>query len=498
MLEYIYFVKCPGCEDEHFSFFNDAKDFAMGCLSQKPIITQIEVDRNDFGECVDSCDLGTVWSWEEMMETEDEPIESVTKSIFTRDDLKQFDPDNDPEFASLDNPVDFTTEEDSFSNLDDVIDFLVEDEEEAIAGYEKVEDAVEDFDVENKKEISDTLNHIKAEEEEHIKELEALLDSSVDEAFNENSFELMRNKREDRAEFDEETGEWILVDYDDNGTPFNKLSRKPIPEGMTIKQIVEEMEDNEDTVECTRCGELFDKASCHHNKEGLGWCCSKCESVDALAEASDRPLYIIKDRNGNQLSSPNTDDSELWDRVESLDPNGRRGLMVVAYTGSRVDESFNPIKEVEFNYDDLAVTLQGPKRAVDDWDEKEDIVSHSIYKKQRDVATDIWENFIEEEDVAPHTLEDLNDDRLWDDFLATHFDELLDKYYDKLLDYYRDDARSDYEANNVLESVKLKSFLEELEEPEDYRKHLIDCPECGVSESFDRGTGFCINCGFNI
>ncbi len=67
MLEYIYFVKCPGCEDEPFDFFNEAKDFAMNCLSQKPIITQIEVNRNDFGECVDSCDLGTVWSWEELM-----------------------------------------------------------------------------------------------------------------------------------------------------------------------------------------------------------------------------------------------------------------------------------------------------------------------------------------------------------------------------------------------------------------------------------------------
>lgn len=386
MLEYIYFVKCPGCEDEHFDFFNDAKDFAMSCLSQKPIITQIEVDRNDFGECVDSCDLGTIWSWEEMMNTEDEPVNSISKSIFTRDDFKQFDPDNDPEFTNLDDTLD--TVPDNF--------------------------------------------------------------------------------------------------------------RKPIPADMSIEDLVEELEENEDTVECTKCGELFDKASCHHNKEGLGWCCSKCESVDALAEASDRPLYIIKDRNGNQLSAPNTDDSELWDRVESLDPNGRRGLMVVAYTGSRVDESFNPIKEVEFNYDDLDVTLQGPKRDVDDWDEKEDIVNHSIYKKQRDVATNIWENFIEEKDVVPHTLEDLNDDRLWDDFLATHFDELLDKYYDQLLDYYRDEARNDYEANNVLESVKPKQFLEELEEPEDYRKHLVDCPECGVNESFDPATGICINCGFNI
>ena len=67
MIEYIYFVKCPDCEDEHFDFFNDAKDFAMSCISKKPVITQLEVNRNDFGECTDHCDLGTVWSWEDAM-----------------------------------------------------------------------------------------------------------------------------------------------------------------------------------------------------------------------------------------------------------------------------------------------------------------------------------------------------------------------------------------------------------------------------------------------
>ena len=72
---------------------------------------------------------------------------------------------------NLDNSVEFGTEEDTFLAVEDAIDFLVRDEEEAIAGYEKVEDAIEDFDVENKKEILDTIDHIKEEEEEHIEEL---------------------------------------------------------------------------------------------------------------------------------------------------------------------------------------------------------------------------------------------------------------------------------------------------------------------------------------
>lgn len=45
-------------------------------------------------------------------------------------------------------------------------------------------------------------------------------------------------------------------------------------------------------------------------------------------------LYVIKDKHGNQLSRPIADDSELWDRVESRDPDGKRGLRVVVYTGA--------------------------------------------------------------------------------------------------------------------------------------------------------------------
>lgn len=55
-----------------------------------------------------------------------------------------------------------------------------------------------------------------------------------------------------------------------------------------------------------------------------------------LTEARDLKkdiYYIIKDRQGHQLSTPNKDDQELWDRVESMDPNGRRGLCVVVYKG---------------------------------------------------------------------------------------------------------------------------------------------------------------------
>lgn len=44
-------------------------------------------------------------------------------------------------------------------------------------------------------------------------------------------------------------------------------------------------------------------------------------------------LYVIRDSHGRQLSAPNPDDGELWDRVNSMEARGKRGLCVVVYTG---------------------------------------------------------------------------------------------------------------------------------------------------------------------
>ena len=178
MIEYIYIVKCPGREDEMFNFFTDARMQCDLLMSKKPIITQVEVERNDFGECTDSHDLGTVWSWEEAMkDTEDGYTEAEpTKAIFTKDDLKRMANGEDPEFDDIDNSVDFEPETSEVSAIDEVPDNF----------------------------------------------------------------------------------------------------RKPIPEGMTIEQLVEEMEENEDTVECTWCNDLFDKSECRKEVD-LGWLCSRCE-----------------------------------------------------------------------------------------------------------------------------------------------------------------------------------------------------------------------------
>jgi Zn finger protein HypA/HybF involved in hydrogenase expression len=349
MIEYIYFVKCPNCDDEPFNFFNDAKDFALGCLSKKPVITQTEVCRNDFGECTDSSDLGTIWSWEDMMK--DVPADDPEISIFTKDDFGEYDPDQDPEFSEISN---------------------------------------------------------------------------------------------------------LLDDIPDN-------FRKPVPADMTIDALVEEMEENEDTVECKWCNELFDKSEVHYEVD-LGYLCPQCEAA-------------IKSR-GETLTfkeGPYDDDS--------------------------LNETFDPKETVELFYDNLTSTITGPKRDVDDWDEAEYSDSYTYDVSKEDVATTIWENFITEEDVAdiPGGLEALEDDSAWNRFLETHFDILFEKYYDQLLKHYEDDAVESFENSVSWDDInesKTKSMLEELEEPDAYHEHLTFCPECG-SNSFDVETGICINCGFN-
>lgn len=59
-------------------------------------------------------------------------------------------------------------------------------------------------------------------------------------------------------------------------------------------------------------------------------------------------LYVIRDSKGNQLSAPNPDDNELWDRVASMEARGRRGLCVVVYTGKKVNESTRSLGEEDF------------------------------------------------------------------------------------------------------------------------------------------------------
>lgn len=381
MIQYIYFVKCPNCDDEPFDFFDEAKEYAISCLSQKPIITQIEVDRNDFGECVDSNDLGTIWSWENIVgEAEDEPAASV----FTKDDLADYVTDEDPEFAALDNSVTF--------DIDDIPD-----------NFEKPT-----------------------------------------------------------------TAETPML--------------KELPADMSVDSLVEEMEENEDTVECKWCNELFDKSEVRYEVD-MGYLCDHC--VEAIKSRGETLTF-------------------------------REGPLDEAMT-------FRPKETVELHYSQLTVPVVTKVIPATYWEPadyvEEDHTGEFDYEVDADdVATVIWENFLTEEDVADVEggFDTLEEDKHWLMYLETHFDGLVEKYYDQLLKYYEDDAAEaaqekfqndyddyepDYEPDYYdeglkTESSKTKSVLEDLEDGETYRKRLTTCPECGTN-SYDPETRICINCGFN-
>jgi len=415
MIEYIYFVKCPDCEDEYFNFFDEAKEYALGCLDNKPIITQTEVCRNDFGECTDSNDLGAIWSWEDMMT--DVSADEPAASVFTHGDFAEYNPDRDPEFDALDNSVDFESETSEVSVLDEIPDNF----------------------------------------------------------------------------------------------------RKPIPEGMTIEQLVEAMEENEDTVECVCCNELYPKEDCKHD-EKHGWICPDC--ADEVVECTwCEELY---DRSQCRYE---VDMGWLCDHCEAAIKS--RGETLTFRENNYLDfldEAFNGKEAVEFDYNDLEVTLLDNKqdRETGTYGEHEETVHYTYTVSKYDVAVDMWEHdLITEEDVldVPGGLNTLEDEDALHAFLKDHFDILLDKYYDQLLEIYRDSAAEAYESNTSYEeywqdgyddyiadrhaddrydeSIKPVSKLEELEESEDYKKRLSLCPECG-SNSFDPETGFCINCGFEL
>jgi hypothetical protein len=269
MLTYVYLVKCPNCEDEYFDFFDAAKEYALGCMSKQPIITQTEVTRNDFGECTDHCDLGTVWSWEDVMKDTEEGDYKPITTVFTKDDIKPWIEDKDPEFDNLDNSVDC---------------------EELVLEEVQV-DPVDSVEATDRMLISLVQDKIKGPLADRVGSSGFYSGNGqrfmvIPVSTNSDAYDFDSYKQELRHVFPTTDIYSVMDDYEIvvDVTSFYRDTRKPIPEGMTIEQLVEEMEENEDTVECTKCGGLFEKARCTHNKEGFGWCCTNCEPANTLIE----------------------------------------------------------------------------------------------------------------------------------------------------------------------------------------------------------------------
>jgi hypothetical protein len=402
MVTYIYFVKCSDCEDELFDFFDEAKDYAMGCLTKKPIITQTEVCRNDFGECTDSADLGTVWSWEDLMDEGGYTDAEPTKSIFTKDDLKLMADGQDPEFDNLDNSVDCEIAEPETSEV-------------------------------------------------------------------------------------------------------SPCERKPIPEGMTIEQLVEEMEENEDTVECTWCNDLFDKSECR-KEVNLGWLCSRCE---AAIKSRGETLTFKENNYWDFLDEDFGDDRVLADLVKDSINHLVNDL---GKDSSAEDFTDLVIRDLETNYDTYvpdemekygnwasAVACEVSRQLnnlTEDIDPDRNVsivilvneaLSYLIREQGKSPAVD---GFIDEviayiaEQQPTYIPKDRAGYQEWWNMVAKEISLQLNKF--KLFEGVDElhDLGNEYDGGYPAET------------PEVSDPYLKICPECG-KETFDIETGICVGCGFN-
>lgn len=275
MIEYIYFVKCPNCEDEHFDFFDEAKAFALGCLSQKPIITQIEVCRNDFGECTDSSDLGTVWSWED--ECKDCHEVEKAPEVFTRGDFDKYadgyDPDNDPEFVDDDSDFRFINELEegisngvSFRNSEDFAEFKKLCDEIGLITMGDLDRFMKENDA-NDANILDKLREYRAELGPDFKIKEAYTDPETECIYNDN----------------------IECTNNEDCTDCPNNPKNTVYNGKTLKELVEEMEENEDEVECTWCNDLFPKDYCK-KEVNLGYLCPRC--ADGIMSRGEKLAFV--------------------------------------------------------------------------------------------------------------------------------------------------------------------------------------------------------------
>ena len=414
MIQYIYFVKCPNCEAEPFDFFNDAKTHALGCLSQKPIITQTEFDRDDYGVCVDTRDLGTVWSWEdEATVTADEPA----VSIFTKDDLVNYDPDHDPEFDALDNSLE--------------------------------------------------------------------------------------------------------VDSDD--------FRKPVPADMSVESLVEEMEENEDMVECKWCEDLFDKSECRYEVD-LGYLCSRCQAAimsrgETLTFRENNYWdFLDEEVSTDDLTNDDVDpmiknivathkmcridfEQQIDERNRQAAKTGRCPVCGGTLTDMVCDHCHNSYRQNGNHGSNLRLVDAALVKSIEkldpsfkglSLDQKVEYIYNAYFGDPNEKGTDT-ENRVDQENnrrrILGNSTHDTSAERVRAVKQQIKQDLLLiDKRKTEL-----DDALSKIKPEEYLNHkvVVKESMLEELEEADVYRERLTSCQECGGATTFDSETGICINCGFN-
>ena len=432
MIEYIYFVKCPNCEDEPFDFLDDAKSCAMGRLTQKPIITQTEVCRNDFGECTDSSDLGTVWSWEDMMK--DVPEDTALTTFSKAETLDCDDDYFNCEFDEIDNSLDSVPDNFRMPKAESITEAAIT---RVMVNWaaQNLGDFYKMLKTNNPKEGSSEWFRLCRETDDKCRERWGLTSEK----------EIDKLIRKGYG-----TWKYLGEKYEDK-----ESGCKSVPDDMTIESLIEEMEENEDVVECKVCEELFEKAKCRKDPK-RGWVCEACGSK-SIKESSGVTTWtcFFDDREvGSVVASTREEAMEkMMDEYPEYHYGLYDGCFWVEPEDESFDESITPVTEafkdnsITLHYDDLIAeivtkeipaTLEDPPEAVRDdyqgpFDYQVDINS---------VEEALWDHCLTEEDVKdfPGGFDALEDDTNWKAFMAMHFEDLVEKYYDKLLEIFRDDA----------------------------------------------------------
>ena len=252
MIDYIYEVRFPNNPDPTFTQkFSDRKE-AEACHAENAgsELYMLELDYDDYTGMRGIGYLVSEIKLEDDLMPEEEPAEAEHefRAPVLNDDL--------------DEDEDLVKEDEVPDSFDDIMDFLKADEDEAISGYEKAIDKVDD------EFVKAQLDKIATEEEAH----KAYLDKVVDDHTLEYT-EPLENEDEDDMT-DEELGEAL----------FSALNKSGLDEDAagTIDDPVEGEE------VCAWCGEAIPVSSLKFEKN-LGYICDRCQAA-LKAHAEDDSL----------------------------------------------------------------------------------------------------------------------------------------------------------------------------------------------------------------
>lgn len=131
----------------------------------------------DFGYVCPTCAEGGTVSEEDLFKMDFPEYEKMSVGNDMIPDEPMISAEPSEEVPS----VEAEEEVDPIPTPEEAVPFLVKEEEEAIAGYEKVAEVVEESDLENKDEILEVIDQVKEEKEEHLEELTKLAEPADEE-----------------------------------------------------------------------------------------------------------------------------------------------------------------------------------------------------------------------------------------------------------------------------------------------------------------------------